>query len=341
MQMPCLAIAYLTLMKISHAGVQDSVKPVDIKLMTTKSLFGKLNDSTRLAGYNRLALLLFTINDRQLHGINVFKVQEVIPKPTLTPVPGSSSQVLGLARIRERNVPVLDLSAAIGLGKLEQPNYVIVTEFNRSIQGFAVSGVDRIVNVDVSEVHPPPRAGEDDSYLTAVTRWDGRLIEVVDVERILSDVIGSVQPVKLDGGDLGALAGGRKILVADDSRVARSQIAATLDNLGLESILVNDGEEAWRMLDTMAATGPIEDQLVMLISDVEMPGMDGYRLTTELRSDSRFSNLYVILHTSLSGVFNNALVKQVGADCFIPKFNSDELAQHVMQRVKGLAQHAA
>ena len=303
----------------------------------TRNLFSNINDSTRLAGYNRLALLLFSINDQQLHGINVFKVQEVVPAPSLTPVPGASRQVIGLARIRQRNIPVLDLSAAIGGPKLEKPNYVIVTEFNRSVQGFAVKAVDRIVNVDVADVHPPPRAGEPDSYLTAVTRWDERLIEVVDVERVLSDVIGGEYAAeKHYDVDLERAAAGRKVLVADDSRVARSQIARTLESLGLQSILVNDGEEAWRMLNSIAAQGPVGDQLLMLISDVEMPGMDGYRLTTEIRGDNRFDGLYVILHTSLSGVFNNALVKQVGADRFIPKFNAEELATHVREHVQGM-----
>ena len=305
----------------------------------SKNLFRNINDSTRLAGYNRLALLLFRVNPRQLHGINVFKVQEVVPAPVLTPVPGSSAQVIGLARIRNRNVPVLDMSAAIAGEPIANPQYVIVTEFNRSIQGFAVSSVDRIVNVDVSDVHPPPRAGEPDSYLTAVTRWDEQLIEVIDVERILADVIGQNRSAQRSSDvSLTALAAGRKVLVADDSRVARAQISRTLEELGLESILVNDGQEAWRMLNSMAAQGPINDQLLMLISDVEMPAMDGYRLTTELRADARFADLYVVLHTSLSGVFNNALVKQVGADQFIPKFNADELGLHVMQRVQQISQ---
>lgn len=303
----------------------------------TRNLFSNINESTRLAGYNRLALLLFHLGEKQLHGINVFKVQEVVPMPKLVPVPGASPQVLGLARIRSRNIPVLDMAAAIGNGPLTQPGYVIVTEFNRSIQGFAVAGVDRIINVDVGAVHPPPRAGEPDSYLTAITRWGEHLIEIVDVERILADVIGEQRPHNaVDGVSLTELAAGRKVLVADDSRVARSQIARTLESLGLESILVNDGQEAWRMLNSLAAQGPINDQILMLISDVEMPGMDGYRLTTELRADSRFAELYVILHTSLSGVFNNTLVKQVGADRFIAKFNADDLGHHVMERVRAM-----
>lgn len=308
----------------------------------SRSLFANINESTRLAGHNRLALLLFQLNDRQLHGINVFKVQEVVQAPELAPVPGSNPRVMGLARIRGRNVPVLDLSLAIGGEPLDRAAYVIVTEFNRSIQGFAVRQVDRIINVDVADVYPPPRVGEADSYLTAVTRRGDRLIEIIDVERILAEVVG--QPAESNvavGVDLAEAARGRKILVADDSRVARSQIARTLESLGLECILVNDGREAWRMLESLAEQGPIQDQLLMLISDVEMPGMDGYRLTADIRKDGRMADLYVILHTSLSGGFNNSLIEQVGADRFIPKFNASELGRHVLERVESLAGQGA
>ncbi len=306
------------------------------------SLFANINESTRLAGHNRLALLLFQLNDRQLHGINVFKVQEVVQVPELSPVPGSNPRVMGLARIRGRNVPVLDLSLSIGGEPLERAAYVIVTEFNRTIQGFAVRQVDRIVNVDVADVYPPPRVGEADSYLTAVTRRGDRLIEIIDVERILAEVVGQPAGMGLTPEvDLATAARGRKILVADDSRVARSQIARTLDSLGLECILVNDGREAWRMLESLAEQGPIQDQLLMLISDVEMPGMDGYRLTADIRKDGRMAGLYVILHTSLSGGFNNSLIEQVGADRFIPKFNASELGRHVIERVQGVTAEEA
>ncbi len=307
----------------------------------SRNLFANINDSTRLAGHNRLALLLFRVNPGQLHGINVFKVQEVVQLPPLVAVPGSNAQVMGVARLRQRNIPVLDLSRSILGPPLQNPAYVIVTEFNRTVQGFAVQSVDRIINVDVADVHPPPRVGEPDSYLTAVTRRGDQLVEIVDVERILAEVIGEQKATALRGSAAwNQVLAGRKILVADDSRVARSQIARTLETLGLECILVNDGLEALRMLGSLSERGPIEEQLLMLISDVEMPGMDGYTLTTEIRKDSRFASLYVVLHTSLSGVFNHSLVEQVGADCFIPKFNADELASHVLDQVGRMAEES-
>ena len=127
---------------------------------------------------------------------------------------------------------------------------------------------------------------------------------------MLADVVGgpdSVSETVLEQAPE-ARPGPRRVLVADDSRVARTQIAGTLEDLGVEAILVNDGRQALRMLQSMAEAGPITDQLLMVISDIEMPDMDGYRLTTEIRHDPALSELYVMLHTSLSGVFNNAMV---------------------------------
>ncbi len=302
------------------------------------NLLQSIDQSTQLAGHNRLALLLFRLGGKELFAINVFKVQEVIPCPELTPYPGAHGVISGVAPIRGRTIPVLELARAVGVAECADGlgRYLIVTEFNRSVQAFRVCSVDRIVHVDVENVRPPPREGAEDSYLTAVTRQGDNLIEIIDVERVLADVVGGPAGVSdaVRAMTPPPVAGPRKALVADDSRIARSQIASTLEDHGIEAILVNDGRQALRMLQSMADNGPIEDQLLMVISDIEMPDMDGYRLTTEIRHDPRLKNLYVMLHTSLSGVFNNAMVERVGANRFIPKFNADELAQGVHERMR-------
>ncbi len=304
------------------------------------SLLQSIDESTQLAGHNRLALLLFRLVGTQIFGINVFKVQEVIPCPQLTPFPGAHPVICGVAAIRGKTIPIIDMSRAIGV---DEPagtpgRYLIVAEFNRTVQGFRVHAVDRIIHVDVSEVRTPPREGAEDSYLTAVTRQGDSLIEIIDVERVLADVVGGPTGVSALVRDQAPTRSGtpHRVLVADDSRVARTQIAGTLEELGVEAILVNDGRQALRMLQSMAENGPINEQLLMVISDIEMPDMDGYRLTTEIRRDPRLADLYVMLHTSLSGVFNNAMVEQVGANRFIPKFNADELAMGVVSRLNAV-----
>ena len=121
----------------------------------------------------------------------------------------------------------------------------------------------------------------------------------------------------------------RRVLVADDSSVARKQVQRAIESIGCECVLVKDGKEAIIKLREMAKEGDIHKQLALVISDIEMPEMDGYTLTAEIRNDPQLKDLHVILHTSLSGVFNQAMVERVGANAFIPKFNPDELGAAV------------
>jgi two-component system, chemotaxis family, chemotaxis protein CheV len=299
---------------------------------------------TRLAGHNRLELLLFRLNRKQRYGINVFKVQEVIQCPPLTTVPNSQAAVRGVANLRGKTISIIDLRKALGglpLTDLENC-YVIITEYNRTTQGFLVQGVDRIVNLNWDEILPPPREAGN-TYMTAVTRLDDEIVEIVDVEKVLAEVMGGAQQIS---DDVLAMQKPeervRHILVVDDSSVARNQIKQTLDQLGIESTLARNGKEGLDILKAWADDPlPVSERICMIISDVEMPQMDGYTFTTEIRQDPRLADLYIIMHTSLSGVFNNALVEQVGADRFIPKFKPDELATAVLERLKALDEAAS
>ena len=173
--------------------------------------------------------------------------------------------------------------------------------------------------------------------MTAVTDIEGELVEIIDVEKVLSEVLGMeeelTQPLEATGADLGKY----KILVVDDSMVARHQIKQVLEEIGIEAILVKDGRQALDQLQSWAEEGRVSDWLAMVISDIEMPKMDGYSLVKAIREDARLADLYVILHSSLSGVFNESMVKKVGADHFLAKFVPDELASRVTHRLKKLA----
>ncbi|MDT8404494.1 chemotaxis protein CheV [Sulfuriflexus sp.] len=296
-----------------------------------------VDQRTRLAGQNRLELLLFKLKGRQIFGINVFKIQEVIQCPPLNHMPRSNPVISGVANMRGRTIPVIDLSLAIGRSAIEDRDnaYVIVSEFNRKVQGFLVGGVDRIINLNWEEVLPAPKVAGKQHYLTAVTRVEGEIVEIIDVEKVLAEVIGETLVVSnniLDSDQAG-MQRGKRIMVVDDSSVARNQIRRTLEQLGIECIIANDGRQALDMLKEMASTGPIKLQLDMLISDVEMPEMDGYTLTSSVRKDDRLKDLFIVLHTSLSGVFNESMVKSVGADRFIAKFNADDLANFVLEQL--------
>ncbi|BBL70650.1 chemotaxis protein CheV [Methylogaea oryzae] len=293
---------------------------------------------TQLAGHNRLELLLFKLGTRQRYGINVFKVQEVIQCPNLTQIPRSNSVICGIAHLRGKTIPVMDLSMAIGARPMTRggvdAGYVIITEYNRSVQGFLVSAVDRIVNMDWGQMKPPPKGTDKESYLTAVTQLDNELVEIIDVEKVMKEVIGASEQISDGVIDDTSANAGQHVLVVDDSSVARNQVKRVLDALKVECTLAKDGQDALETLERWIAEGKsLPEFLSMVISDVEMPRMDGYTLTTNIRKDPRMKDLHVILHTSLSGVFNQAMVEKVGANKFLAKYMPDELAALVQHRL--------
>lgn len=295
-----------------------------------------VDQRTKLAGHNRLELLLFKLGSRQRFGINVFKVQEVIQCPSLTQIPKSHSVVCGIAHLRGKTIPVMDLSMAIGARPLTRDGagYVIITEYNRSTQGFLVSAVDRIVNMDWGQMKPPPKGTDKESYLTAVTQIDSELVEIIDVEKVMKEVIGDREQISAGIINENLSTSGQHILVVDDSSVARNQVKRVLEALKVECTLAKDGQEALEQLEQWVEEGKVMPQyLAMVISDVEMPRMDGYTLTTNIRKNPELKDLYVILHTSLSGVFNQAMVEKVGANKFLAKYMPDELATLVQGRL--------
>lgn len=296
-----------------------------------------VDQRTRLAGRNRLELLLFRLAGEQRFGINVFKVQEVIQCPPLTQLPGSHPVVRGIANMRGKTITVVDLSHAIGGAPLDstEGRFVVITEYNRRVQGFLVGSVDRIVNMNWGDILPPPRGAAKESYMTAVTRVDDDLVEIIDVEKVLSEIVALREEVSEGVIDEAAIDETQHVLVADDSAVARKQVKRVLDRLGVMATICNDGKQALDQLKAWTSEGRrVSDFLSLVISDVEMPVMDGYTLTTEIRKDPALANLPVILHTSLSGVFNQSMIEKVGANSFLAKFDPDELARVVQERLK-------
>lgn len=303
------------------------------------SMMDSVNQRTQLVGQNRLELLLFRLNGPQLYGINVFKVREVLQCPTLTLLPKSNPIVRGIASVRGRTIPVIDLSLAIGRDEHESlhDGFVIIAEYNMKEQGFLVGAVERIINLNWEEIHPPPKGTGRDHYLTAVTRFDDQLIEVIDVEKILAEVSPAPEEVSGDAltEQLRISALNKKILIVDDSSVARKQVLRCLQALGVAVIALNDGRSAYEYLKGMLSEGrDPATELLMLISDIEMPEMDGYTLTAEIRNDARLKDLYILLHSSLSGVFNEVMVKKVCANDFLAKFRPDDLVDRVVERIK-------
>ena len=304
-------------------------------------ILDSVNQRTQLVGQNRLELLLFKLKGRQRFGINVFKVREVLQCPPLTNMPKTNSYIRGVAHIRGQTISIIDLSMAVGGPAITDIEncFILIAEYNRSVQGFLVGGVERIVNMNWEKIMPPPSGAGRYSYLTAVTEIDDELVEILDVEKILAEI----SPVNTEvsegiasDGEMQKDLGERIVFIADDSAVARNQVKRALEPLGVQTELAKNGKEALLRLKEIAkldCKDDITERVALLISDVEMPEMDGYTLTAEVKADPKLAPLHVILHTSLSGVFNHAMIEKVGADDFIAKFNPDELATAVKKWV--------
>ena len=306
-------------------------------------VLASVDQRTQLVGENSLELLMFKLGTRHTFALNVFKVREVITVPKLNQLPGSHANLKGVTNYRGASIPIIDLRAAIKIGVKDdyQSANVIITEYNRSVQGFLIGQVMNIINTSWSNIQPPPTTAGKNNYLTAITQVeiDGKveLVEIIDVEKVLAEIVEydiTISSEILEDPVVKHLKG-KKVLIVDDSATARWQIRETLQQLGIVIIEQNDGLKALKLLQSWADAGKkVTDEILMMFTDAEMPEMDGYRLTAEVRQDPRMSDLFIALNTSLSGSFNQAMVEKVGCNRFISKFQPDLLVDVVQQRMR-------
>jgi two-component system chemotaxis response regulator CheV len=303
-------------------------------------LLKNIDARTRLAGTNKLEILMFSLGKdsrtsrEETFGINVFKVREVMRIPAITRAPEMPTSVEGMVSLRGALVPVIDLAKYIGIGTDCKPEIMIVTEYNGHTQGFLVRAVDNILRLDWASMRVPPAmlVAEMGGLVTAVTELqDQRLVMMIDVEKVLSEtthfdsdalIINNVKPLGKD----------RTVFFADDSSVARNQITRTLDAMQVKHISAINGRQAWIELSKMADYADsthtsLKEMFQVILTDVEMPEMDGYMLTRKIKSDKRFSGIPVLMHSSLSSLSNQQLGKTVGVDEYVPKFEPQKLAQ--------------
>ncbi len=301
-----------------------------------------IDERTNLAGNSMFELLLFRLGEaagserRELFGINVFKVREILVMPEVTVMVNAPPSVMGIANIRGQMIPVINLPAIVGCNPTKGLGILLVTEFARTTQAFAVEEVNEIVRLEWKQVLSAE--GHGGGLVTSIARLDGnaentRLAQVLDVEQILRDVFPQqhqavnedVQIPKLQ------LPPGTVVLAADDSAVARMMIEQGLKAMGVPYIMTKTGQEAWDRLqaisaDAQAAGKTIRDKVALVLTDLEMPEMDGFTLTRNIKQDARFKSIPVIIHSSLTGTTNEGHVKSVGADAYIAKFVAEELA---------------
>jgi two-component system chemotaxis response regulator CheV len=303
-------------------------------------LLKNIDARTKLAGTNKLEILMFSLGvdnrtgREETFGINVFKVREVMRVPAITRAPEMPASVEGMVSLRGVLVPVIDLAKYIGIETDSKRDIMIVTEYNGHTQGFLVRAVDNILRLDWSAMRVPPQmlVAEMGGLVTAITELnDKRLVMMLDVEKVLSEtghfdsddsIFKSVQP----------LGKARTVFFADDSSVARNQITKTLDAMQVKHISAINGRQAWDELLKIAdysdaANIPLKNMVNVILTDVEMPEMDGYMLTRKIKSDKRFTGIPVLMHSSLSSTSNAQMGKAVGVDEYVPKFEAQKLAQ--------------
>lgn len=306
----------------------------------------EIEERSKLAGNNQFELLLFRLGEsknngqRELFGINVFKVREVLVLPHITELAQSHEHLLGVANIRGQIIPVIDLPAVVGCNPRKGRTILMVTEYNRTVQAFAVEEVNEIVRMEWSQVLPAD-ASQGGALITGIARLDGaradsRLAQVLDVEQILKNVMpATAQEINREAvGPEVVLPKGTTILVADDSAVARSVIELGLKAMGVPYIMTKSGKEAWDKLqeisrETQAQGQRVKDRIALVLTDVEMPEMDGFTLTRYIKGDKHFEGIPVVIHSSLTGSTNENLVKSVGADAYVAKFQPREFASTI------------
>jgi two-component system chemotaxis response regulator CheV len=308
-----------------------------------KSVQHEVDERSNLTSLNKFELLLFRLggdehgNFSELYGINVFKIREIVAMPELTSIAESHPHLLGVVNVRGQIIPVIDLPAIVGCIPKTGLNIILITEFARTTQAFAVESVEEIVRLDWGNVLPAEGTSAD-AMITSIARLDDetgntRLVQVLDVETILQRIASkSGAENSLDKTtSKPSIKPGSVVLTADDSASARALIESALVAMELPYVMVHSGKEAWERLQTLDAAAKTEgkaihDKVALVLSDLEMPEMDGFTLTRNIKQDPRFKALPVVIHSSLSGAANENHVKGVGADAYVAKFNIDELA---------------
>lgn len=297
--------------------------------------------ASHAGGSSRLELLLFRLGaaknsgQRELFGINVFKVREIVVAPHITAIVNAPTHALGLANVRGQLIPVVDLPSMAGCERQTNANIVLVTEFARSTQAFLVDEVVEIVHLDWAHLLAADSGGS--LLLSGVARIDGdapdsRLAQVLDVEQILRDVLPAAHGAANTHTGLAKLQlpAGTMVLVAEDSAVARMLVEESLKTMGVQFMAFKNGRELWDRLaalhrDAQAQGLRVRDKVALVLTDLEMPEMDGFTLTRSIKQDARFTGIPVVVYSSLTGAASENHASSVGADAYVAKFEPREL----------------
>lgn len=290
------------------------------------------------SGTNELEVLIFSVGDN-IFGVNVAKVREVILPVTIAASPGQPTCVNGMFNLRGKVLPLIDLHKYLNMPAKSQDAKnlrIIVTEFNGIHAGFLVDKVELIYRMSWSQMRPVPQAtSENDSFaITGIAEIDHRLVLMLDFESILDHISMSDKlHVSHVENKLGVHRGQHRIFLAEDSKFIRNLMKNVLANSGYSQVTIfNDGLEAWNAIQ--AGLGAPDLLPSILVTDIEMPQMDGLALTKRVKDEPRLKHIPVVLFSSL--VTEDTLHKgqKVGANQQIAKPQLPELVEIVDQWAK-------
>lgn len=315
----------------------------------------EIDERANLTSSNKFELLLFHLGKgansgrpNELFGINVFKIREIMAMPELTEVIGAAPEVLGVVNLRGQVLQVIDLPKIAGRIPEKGLNIMLVTEFCRKTIAFAVESVEDIVRLEWTQVLAA-EGSTNTGLVTSIARLDGntnnsRLVQVLDVEAVEQLIMPKEDQTNFNfkPSQQIKLKPGAAILAADDSQMARTLIERALGLMGLPIIMTRSGQEAWDRLQLLASDAQssgmsVKDRVPLILTDLEMPEMDGFTLTRQIKQDARFAGIPVLIHSSLSGVANEEHVRSVGADGYVPKFAPEELAESLREMLQKTA----
>ncbi|MDD2790871.1 MAG: chemotaxis protein [Sulfurimonas sp.] len=297
-----------------------------------------MNEKALKVGSNEMELVDFRIYKQEedgvyegIYGVNVSKVREIIKIPVLTDLPGTPDFIEGIFDLRDVVIPVVNLAKWMGIREpedAEKNSRVIITEFNNVLIGFIVHEAKRIRRISWSNIEPAAFLSGSDaidgSKITGVTKIeDDNVLLILDLESVVQDLGLYAPDVNNIPKELETFSG--TALILDDSSTARKIVKEALSKMGFSVIEAIDGEDGLEKLNDLANSysGDISEKLKLIISDVEMPRMDGFHFASNVKSDERFNNIPIIFNSSISDHFSEGRGLKAGGEAYLVKFDAN------------------
>ncbi len=307
-----------------------------------------MDDNSLKVGSNEMELVDFRIYKQEddsvyegIYGINVSKVREIIRVPSLTELPGTPEFIEGIFDLRDVVIPVVNLAKWMGITQpedAEKNSRVIITEFNNVLIGFIVHEAKRIRRISWNDIEPATfvssTSGVDSSKITGVTMIeDDNVLLILDLESVVQD-LGLYEPDTNHSPKKDAAFDGLA-LILDDSATARKIVHEALSKMGFKVIEAMDGKEGLKKLDDLydAYGADLHNHLKIIISDIEMPKMDGFHFAANAKEDPRFKNIPIVFNSSISDHFSEGRGLEAGGEAYLVKFQASEFYDEVARVV--------